>query len=198
MNSTSKSVKKKLILFIVPNLGTIELSVDCGCLSLCQSKCDRLHQRKELRVAKRRVTAEVERDLGQPVREPRSPGSNIEEFIERYYNQKRLHSALGYRSPEDFEQGAKRESEATTVGATVRFFPPSEERASTLLAGEGTQVPSATACSQYSLVVDGANPNQISEQQPTQADSQKWRIVSNHGGGVSLQNKASNLVIYQF
>src|SRR3954464_10762789 len=27
--------------------------------------------------------------------------SNIEEFIERYYNQKRLHSALGYRSPEE-------------------------------------------------------------------------------------------------
>jgi putative transposase len=28
--------------------------------------------------------------------------SNIEEFIERYYNQVRLHSALGYRSPEEF------------------------------------------------------------------------------------------------
>jgi putative transposase len=25
--------------------------------------------------------------------------SNIEEFIERYYNQVQLHSALGYRSP---------------------------------------------------------------------------------------------------
>src|SRR5690242_4926564 len=68
--------------------------------------------------------------------------SNIEEFIERYYNQKRLHSALGYRSPEEFEQDAQRESEATTVGATVRFFPPSGEKASTLLAGEGTQTPS--------------------------------------------------------
>jgi hypothetical protein len=68
--------------------------------------------------------------------------SNIEEFIERYYNQKRLHSALGYRSPEEFEQDAQRESEATTVGATVRFFPPSAEKASTLLAGEGTQSPS--------------------------------------------------------
>ena len=28
--------------------------------------------------------------------------TNIKEFIERYHNEKRLHSALGYRSPEEF------------------------------------------------------------------------------------------------
>jgi len=28
----------------------------------------------------------------------------IEKFIERYYNRCRLHSALGYRSPEEFEK----------------------------------------------------------------------------------------------
>ena len=36
--------------------------------------------------------------------------ANIGEFIEEYYNRKRLHSALGYRSPEEFEQQRKRES----------------------------------------------------------------------------------------
>ncbi len=29
--------------------------------------------------------------------------SNIGEFIEEVYNRKRLHSSLGYKSPEDFE-----------------------------------------------------------------------------------------------
>jgi putative transposase len=68
--------------------------------------------------------------------------SNIEEFIERYYNQERLHSALGYLSPEEFEEQAGRENSLTTTGATVRFFPPTGEKASTRMTGEGTQTPS--------------------------------------------------------
>jgi putative transposase len=32
--------------------------------------------------------------------------AHVEEFIERYYNRCRLHSALGYRPPEEFEQAA--------------------------------------------------------------------------------------------
>ena len=68
--------------------------------------------------------------------------NNLEEFIERYYNGKRLHSALGYCSPEEFEQRTRNESEATTLGATVRFFPRSEPEASTELTGEGTQTSS--------------------------------------------------------
>jgi putative transposase len=68
--------------------------------------------------------------------------SNIEEFIGRYYNQERLHSALGYRSPDEFEEQARQQNQTTTLGAAVRFFPDSKEESSTEISGEGTQPPS--------------------------------------------------------
>jgi putative transposase len=46
----------------------------------------------------------------------------MEEFIEGYYNVRRLHSALGYRSPEDFEKERLRESPRTAVPAMMTFF----------------------------------------------------------------------------
>jgi len=68
--------------------------------------------------------------------------TNIEEFIEEYYNRQRLHSALGYRSPEEFEQRTK--SQAESRSATVEFFENQENNKKTSkgLLGKGTQMPS--------------------------------------------------------
>jgi len=46
--------------------------------------------------------------------------TNIKAFIEQYYNCCRLHSALGYHPPEEFEQ--QLESTATADGAIMSFF----------------------------------------------------------------------------
>jgi putative transposase len=46
--------------------------------------------------------------------------ANLEEFIERYYNSCRLHSALGYRPPQEFERLAH--TETTSLGATMSFW----------------------------------------------------------------------------
>jgi hypothetical protein len=46
--------------------------------------------------------------------------SNIQAFIEQYYNRHRLHSALGYQPPEEFEQAAS--SATASQGATMSFF----------------------------------------------------------------------------
>ncbi|HEV2730424.1 MAG TPA: integrase core domain-containing protein [Terriglobales bacterium] len=47
--------------------------------------------------------------------------ANIEEFIEQYYNRLRLHSALGYQSPEEFEQRSE-SLKVDTRSATMEFF----------------------------------------------------------------------------
>jgi putative transposase len=67
---------------------------------------------------------------------------NIEEFIEQYYNRQRLHSALGYCSPEEFEQQAKHLDTMTqSRSAAVEFFQRAE-KASTGMLGKGIQEPS--------------------------------------------------------
>jgi transposase InsO family protein len=68
--------------------------------------------------------------------------TNIEEFIEEYYNRQRLHSALGYRPPEEFEQQV--ESKTESRSATMVFFENNEndKKISKGLLEKGTQVPS--------------------------------------------------------
>ncbi len=45
---------------------------------------------------------------------------NIAAFIDNYYNRVRLHSALGYAPPEEFEQTAS--LPASPPGASMSFF----------------------------------------------------------------------------
>ena len=63
------------------------------------------------------VSANTYRDL-------KDLAANIETFIEEYYNRCRLHSALGYRPPDEFERQAVATVPAMNdaAGATIRFF----------------------------------------------------------------------------
>ena len=45
--------------------------------------------------------------------------ARVEEFIERYYNTRRLHSALGYCSPEEFENKSQAESDKASSAAVI-------------------------------------------------------------------------------
>jgi hypothetical protein len=69
---------------------------------------------------------------------------NVEEFIEQYYNRLRLHSALGYRSPEEFEQQTEAASSVDSRSATIEFFENNDENRqgdSTASLGKGATSP---------------------------------------------------------
>jgi transposase InsO family protein len=67
-------------------------------------------------------TLKREESYANPYRDLDDLRANIAAFIERYYNRDRLHSALGYRSPDEFEHATSSATPAT--GATMRFFRP--------------------------------------------------------------------------
>ena len=68
--------------------------------------------------------------------------SNLEEFIENYYNRRRLHSSLGYRSPEEFEQKDRLANDTAQFQSVTIEFSRNRRKAFTGLLGTGIQVPS--------------------------------------------------------
>lgn len=93
------------------------------------ARCERFMQT----LKQEEIYASAYRDL-QHLRE------NLGDFIECYYNHKRLHSALGYRTPEEFErvQNQNQDQSLKVAAVTLTFG-----NASTVLrSGTGTQTPS--------------------------------------------------------
>jgi hypothetical protein len=66
----------------------------------------------------------------------------LDRLLRNRYKHWFLHSALGYRSPEEFER--KAESQAENRGATIEVFVnnDNDEKISKGLLGKGTQMPS--------------------------------------------------------
>jgi putative transposase len=55
--------------------------------------------------------------------------ANVEIFIQQYYNRRRLHSALGYRAPDDFEKEIEQLSAVPNFAAATMSFSPGIGRA---------------------------------------------------------------------
>jgi putative transposase len=51
----------------------------------------------------------------------------LQEFLENYYNRIRLHSALGYRTPEEFERDTAAAPSRQPDAATMTIFTAKEQ-----------------------------------------------------------------------
>jgi transposase InsO family protein len=71
--------------------------------------------------------------------------TNMAAFIEQYYNRIRLHSALGYRPPEEFERAVV--SEQPSGAARMQFFRPMEDFSSEgVIEGTETHIRKPPVC----------------------------------------------------
>jgi len=55
--------------------------------------------------------------------------THLREFLDNYYNRLRLHSALGYRTPEEFERDAPAAvSSGVPDAAVMKYFAPQQQQ----------------------------------------------------------------------
>jgi putative transposase len=107
--------------------------------------------------------------------------TNIEAFIDQYYNRCRLHSALGYRPPEEFEQAV--DSTTIAAGATMSFFRHAEDYRpddTNSLTGSGPQTaPRTIGCDEspagYSLA--SCSPAELASASPANVDSEAEEVT---------------------
>jgi len=81
--------------------------------------------------------------------------TNIEVFIEQYYNRARLHSALGYCPPEEVEQAVR--SVPSSAAATMRFFQPTEGAQSKRIEDVKNNI-RPTGCANFRVSTEGFTP----------------------------------------
>ena len=99
---------------------------------------------------------------------------HLEEFIDRYYNRVRLHSALGYQSPEEFEQSFV--PAQGVAAATMSFFRHGEDYRPDVgsVSGSGPQTtPQTIGCDEspagYSLA--SCSPAELASASPATSNS---------------------------
>ena len=107
--------------------------------------------------------------------------TNIEAFIEQYYNRCRLHSALGYQPPAEFEQAL--ESTTAASGATMSFFRHEEiyrpDGAHSMTRSGPQTAPQTIGFDEspagYSLA--SCSPAELASASPAAADSESEEVV---------------------